>query len=139
MTPARIAIGLICALAVAAGRRAYAVSAAVVLSLALMACAGQPPAKHEATEPVEQVAPVSALRMYEQGRADALDDLRALSIWREPARVCVDKVSWVSPDWELPDWGSRKENMELIKECRDGSLHNAILLKRQRQAVESAR
>tara|TARA_Y100001951_G_C11295693_1_gene275431 strand:+ start:3671 stop:4015 length:345 start_codon:yes stop_codon:yes gene_type:complete len=109
---------------------------AAIAALLLAGCTAAPPIEHR---PQVSETPYSALRIYEQGRKDALDDLRSLDVWEEPSRVCEDKVSWVSRKWEYPDWGSRKENMDLIKACRGDSLHNAILIKDQRKAVESAK
>ena len=140
MTPVRIAIGIICAVAVAAGRRAYALAAAVVLSVALMACAATPPA-------VSDEPPVSALRIYEAGEAAgrkaALEDLRAQPIFAHPVNlsVCPDKVSWLPRRLNIPEdiWiGSRKENMKLKKACRDGEIEKAYIIRKQREAVESA-
>lgn len=125
----------------------YLFLAAVSAVLAGCAASGDMHLRTEGTLPVHQEPPVSALRMYEagvkDGRKSALDELRSRPIFANPVdlSVCPDKVSWLPRQLDIPEdiWiGSRKEDMELKKACRDGEIEKASIIRQQREAVESA-
>lgn len=141
MRPIDIAIGLLLALVRAAVIELRYLTLALLLSVAALAgCAvdQQPPLHTDGPRPIATPRPATT-SLYEAGRRDALEQLRSLDVWQAPSRVCPDKVSWVDPKRGLPSWESRTENLELLDACRNDSLHNAILLNRQRQALEKAR
>ena len=135
MTPARVALGLIVAVAYAAARHAWALLLAIAASVAMLTgCAPPPPMDFTPVQP----APVSALRMYEAGRQDALADLRQAIGPREPLPGCPDKVSWVKPEAEAPTWGSREESIRIYEQCRQRDARKAAVIRRMRNAIRTA-
>ena len=107
-----------------------------LIALLLAGCAHEAPISHR---PQVSETPYSALKIYEQGRKDALDDLRSNPVWEKPIYSCEDKVSWVDPDLGMPSWASRDENMRLLDVCRKNANYNGGLAAEQRTSVKKAR
>jgi len=87
----------------------------------------------------QESIPYSALKVYEQGREDALADLKANPIWAKPIYDCEDSVSWVDPNLGTPSWKSRETDLTLLDKCRKNAGYNGGLAEDQREAVESAK
>jgi len=141
MTPAHIAIGLLCAAAFAVARHGARLALALWVSAALLCgCALVPAPTLETTGslPLDKAPPWSALRMYEAGRRDALDDLRKAAVWSRPIYSCDDVVSYVDSDLPVPSWKSRETDMKLLDTCRKNGNYNAGLAAEMRAVLKAA-